>query len=128
MSQSDLQPKRVWVVGSAPDCDLVASNSTVSSKHCLIAEYDQGYALEDLGATNGTFVNGQRLTPRQPVWISRSDIVTLGRNIPLPWPQAQAAAVGGRGATTPLASTRVISIGRGEDNSQVLDYPMISWN
>ncbi len=126
-----MRPKRVWLVGSLPECDIVESNPVVSGRHCLLAEYEQGFALEDLGATNGTYVNGQRLSPHQPVWVSTADTVTFGRTVPMRWPpqQAQAAAAGAHAATIQVASAkRVIAIGRGEDNDQVFDYPMISWN
>lgn len=124
-----MSPKRVWVVGGAPECDVVESNPMVSSRHCLLAEYEQGFAIEDLGATNGTYVNGQRLTPHQPVWVARTDRITLGQTIPMKWPQqAHAAAASGPGLTVPLTTQRMIGIGRGDDNDQVLDYPMISWN
>jgi ABC transport system ATP-binding/permease protein len=126
-----MQPKRVWVIGGSPECDVVDSNPTVSARHCLLAEYDQGFAIEDLGTTNGTYVNGQRLTAHQPVWVSKTDAITLGRTVPMRWPQPAQPATpgGGRGFTAPIASPRrVIRIGRGDDNDQVLDYPMISWN
>jgi ABC-type multidrug transport system ATPase subunit len=76
-------------------------------------------------------VNGQRLTAHQPVWVSKTDAITLGSSVHMRWPQQvkAVAAGGGRGFTTPISSPqRVIRIGRGDDNDQVLDYPMISWN
>jgi len=142
---SDMQPKRVYAIGASPDCDIVVTNPVVSGRHCLLAEYEQGFALEDAGSTNGTYVNGRRLAPNQPVWISRSDVVTLGANVPFPWPGQQAQSMpqqpfyappapspgvssGGRQATVAMPGQRVITIGRNEDNDQVLAYPMISGN
>ncbi len=126
-----MRPRRVWVVGSSPECDIVEPNPIVAGRHCLLAEYEQGFAIEDLGALNGTYVNGQRLSPHQPVWVLTTDSVTFGRTVPMRWPQerAQAAAAGSHAATIQVAAAkRVITIGRGEDNDQIFDYPMISWN
>src|SRR5258708_4380216 len=137
---SELQPKRVWAIGGSPECDIVEPNPIVSGRHCLLAEYEQGFAIEDLGSTNGTYVNGQRLTPHQPVWVSRTDVITLGTTAPLKWPQQQAPAAPAAMSATHSAGVprqatasmppaqRIISIGRNEDNDQVLAYPMISGN
>jgi diguanylate cyclase (GGDEF)-like protein len=47
------------VVGRADDCGLVLSNTSVSRHHCRIFRDGNGYAVEDLGSTNGCFVNGE---------------------------------------------------------------------
>ncbi len=88
-------------------------------------EYENGFLLEDLQSTNGTFVNGVRLAPGQAVWVRPSDVVTLGVNQPMPWPRPVAA----RRATEAQAGVwrRQITLGRAPENEQVLDYPMISW-
>ena len=39
-----------------------------------------------MGSTNGTYVDGIRITARTPVIVSREQRVTLGMNVPLPWP------------------------------------------
>lgn len=118
-------PRNHWLIGSAPDCAIVVAVAAVSGHHCRLVEYESGYALEDLGSTNGTIVNGLRITPGTPVWVSPSDAITLGANQPFPWPQNGVA----RRGTTPQAGVwrRQITIGRGPENEQVLDYPMISW-
>jgi len=135
-----MEPKRVLTVGASPDCDIVVANPVVSGRHCLLAEYDQGFALEDTGSTNGTYVNGRRLAPNQPVWVSTSDVITLGTTVPFLWPAEQqrpqpipqlvspAAPEGRRRETVAMPAPRAITIGRNEDNDQVLAYPMISGN
>ena len=40
--------------------------------------------IEDLGSTNGTFVNGTRLAGE--IRVVPGDAITLGRSIPMPWP------------------------------------------
>jgi DNA-binding NtrC family response regulator len=44
------------VVGSAPECDLVLTDRSVSSRHCELEASEGGFELRDLGSTNGTFV------------------------------------------------------------------------
>ena len=75
---------RHWTIGSAADSDLVVNVPSVSGRHCRLSLLDDGYTLEDLGSTNGTYVNGIKLTQRQK--ISRSDTITLGLTTPMPWP------------------------------------------
>lgn len=49
-------------LGRAPDCDLVIDEDTVSSHHARI-DWRHDYAeIVDMGSSNGTFVNGQKLS------------------------------------------------------------------
>ncbi|CAG0933897.1 Glycogen accumulation regulator GarA [Thermoflexales bacterium] len=54
--------KPVTLIGRNESCDLIVSDPLVSRRHCQIS-WDGVYCtVEDLGSTNGTFVNGQQLT------------------------------------------------------------------
>ena len=54
--------KPTTLVGRNEACDLIVDDSQVSRRHCQIS-WDGVYCtLEDLGSTNGTFINGQPLT------------------------------------------------------------------
>ncbi len=48
-----------YVLGRHPDCDIVIEVGAVSRNHCQIVRDGGGYALEDLGSRNGTFVNDE---------------------------------------------------------------------
>ena len=110
--------ERTWVIGCAPDCDIVVNRTTVSGYHCTLTRTKSGYVLEDLGSTNGTFVNGKRISARTP--IARTDVIFLGRQVPFPWPVRQPEV-----AQEPPRE-RIIRIGAAPDNDLVIDLPMIS--
>jgi len=43
-------------------CDIVIDNGSISKLHCVIVKTDGLLFVRDLGSTNGTKVNGQRIT------------------------------------------------------------------
>ena len=43
-------------------CDVMVPDPDVSRRHAMIHGVDEGLGVEDLGSTNGTFVNGERVT------------------------------------------------------------------
>jgi transcriptional regulator with GAF, ATPase, and Fis domain len=49
-------------IGKAPDNDLVLADDTVSRQHCELARTDAGVKVRDLGSTNGTKVQGARVS------------------------------------------------------------------
>jgi FHA domain len=68
--------------GIFPDVDLDAydPDSKVSRKHARIIRRDEAYFIEDLGSTNGTFVNrGRRLLPGTPQVLNEGDEIIVGK-------------------------------------------------
>src|SRR5206468_5804112 len=53
--------KDLTLVGRKEDCDLRLDHKSVSKMHCVIVKTDGLLLLRDLGSTNGTRVNGQRI-------------------------------------------------------------------
>ena len=53
--------KDLTLVGRREDCDLRLDHKTISKLHCIIVKTDGLLFLRDLGSTNGTRVNGQRV-------------------------------------------------------------------
>lgn len=66
-------------IGRAPECDLRPAHPLVSKKHCLMRKHAYSVMLRDLRSTNGTFVNGTRVTTA--VELSDGDIITLGGGV-----------------------------------------------
>jgi pSer/pThr/pTyr-binding forkhead associated (FHA) protein len=68
--------------GIFPDLDLTADGGLeggVSRRHAKIHQKGSRFFIEDVGSANGTFLNGQRLTPYLPHPLQNSDKVQLGR-------------------------------------------------
>jgi pSer/pThr/pTyr-binding forkhead associated (FHA) protein len=53
--------KDLTLVGRREDCDLRLHHKSISKMHCIIVKTDGLLFLRDLGSTNGTRVNGQRV-------------------------------------------------------------------
>src|SRR5271168_1869995 len=53
--------KDMTVVGRKEDADVRLDHKSVSKMHCVIVKTDGLLLLRDLGSTNGTRVNGQRV-------------------------------------------------------------------
>lgn len=51
-----------FTLGSDDNNDLVIKDKTVSRRHCEIQLTSDGYAIRDLGSTNGTYVQGVRIS------------------------------------------------------------------
>ncbi len=54
-------------VGRAPDKDIILDHASISSSHALLKLVGDSYHLEDLGSTNGTFVEGEGISEVQLV-------------------------------------------------------------
>jgi predicted component of type VI protein secretion system len=67
---------RSFVIGRDPTANLVINDVEVSRRHSRLIAQSGGYAIEDLGSTNGTFVNEQRI--RTVVPLQPGDQVRLG--------------------------------------------------
>ncbi len=50
------------LVGRHPSCDTRLPSYRVSRRHCALVEIDGAVLVRDLGSTNGTWINGQRVT------------------------------------------------------------------
>jgi ABC-type multidrug transport system ATPase subunit len=125
-----MSTQRQWVIGRALDCDLWVDQEVVSGRHCRLIQVADGFLLEDLESSNGTFVNGKEVRGRVPV--TPADRITLGRGVPMPWPKPGHLSGARPAARPPTAAVAVgfrgheMVFGRHPTCDQVLDYPMIS--
>lgn len=51
-----------FTVGRDPECDVILPDSSVSRRHLKVTLTGSGLLLEDMGSSNGTWLNGRRIT------------------------------------------------------------------
>lgn len=67
------------IVGRGDKCHVVLDDTYVSSVHARIFSRGQAFLLEDLGSTNGTYLNRRRITA--PTEVNRGDRVKIGKTV-----------------------------------------------
>jgi pSer/pThr/pTyr-binding forkhead associated (FHA) protein len=65
-------------IGRRPDNGLVLSSPSISKYHARIVCVASRFSLEDLGSTNGTFVNNVQLPPASALSLAHGDSLRLG--------------------------------------------------
>lgn len=65
-----------FLIGREQDCQLRPNSELVSRHHCVFTVDDFSVRVRDLGSTNGTLVNGERI--RKEVVLQQSDKVLVG--------------------------------------------------
>ncbi len=94
----DFELGRTLVVGRAVTSDVPIYDPTISRRHAEIGLTDNGVRVKDLGSSNGTFLNGAKITEAEA---APNDVVTFGKvafrvkevTTPAPRPQVVAAPI-----------------------------------
>ena len=68
--------RQKFLIGREQDCQLRPNSEMVSRHHCVFSVDDYSVRLRDLGSTNGTLVNGERI--RKDVVLVAGDRVVIG--------------------------------------------------
>jgi pSer/pThr/pTyr-binding forkhead associated (FHA) protein len=66
-------------VGRAAECELRLDDTYTSQQHARLFAKNNSWFVEDLGSTNGTFVNEQKLAA--PAMLQSGDKVRVGQTI-----------------------------------------------
>ncbi len=78
--QFRLSPDTDIIIGRATDVDMVVVEDMVSRRHALISTKGGRVTVRDLGSTNGTFLNGERVG-REPVEVKEGDRILVGSSV-----------------------------------------------
>ncbi len=70
--------KTALTIGRSGTNDVVLEALDVSRQHARLTQLEDGWQIEDLGSSAGTFCNGRRLTPHQPMPWQDNDRVQIG--------------------------------------------------
>lgn len=68
-----------FTIGREPGNGIVINDAEISRKHARMSQQGTTYTIEDLGSTNGTFVNGIRLTA--PHALRPGEVIAFGEQI-----------------------------------------------
>jgi len=75
----ELDVTDVTVLGRSSETDVVLDDPYASEFHMRLVSSDEGIMLHDLGSTNGTYVNGRRVTA--PTQLRRGDTIQVGKTV-----------------------------------------------
>lgn len=67
------------VIGRSDEADIVIDDPYASEFHLRLVASENGLTLHDLGSTNGTYLNGRRVTA--PAELRRGDAVQVGKTV-----------------------------------------------
>ncbi len=70
-----------YTIGREAGNEIVIEDPQVSRRHATLTRQGPTYLLEDIGSTNGTYVNGKRVTA--PVLLSNGDMIGLADTVVL---------------------------------------------
>ncbi len=119
----------VVTLGRSASSDLNISDAMVSQRHAQVRREGNAAMLYDMGSTNGTLVNGRRVT--DPCPLRPGDVITLGRTDVVWEPAAHDGSRDGQGRLTVVSGRSeppelelnrfsTVSIGRSKENDIVV--------
>ena len=100
-------------IGRDPLSDIVLNDPEVSRHHAKIVRQGDGYELQDMGSTNGSFVDGKRMGG-DPVSLGPGQVVMLGSNVTLIYQATSASDP----MATMIAPTGMAGLGQTEPLSE----------
>jgi len=71
-------PGGAYVLGRSASCNVVLDDNDASSQHCRIEVVEDGVRVVDLGSTNGTLLNGAKITESMA---KLGDVVVIGASV-----------------------------------------------
>lgn len=90
MANNNIQ--EIILIGRDASCNFIVEDASVSRNHAQIVNYGNYVSVVDLGSSNGTFVNGKRVTSETT--LHPGDELKVGNSI-VPWDQLVTPSTGG---------------------------------
>lgn len=75
----EIEVSDVIVLGRSDEADVELNDPYASEFHMRLVAQENGLVLHDLGSTNGTYVNGRRVTA--PTTLRRGDTIQVGKTV-----------------------------------------------
>lgn len=69
------------LIGRATEAPICINDRATSTRHALILQTQEGHSVQDLGSTNGTFLNGRRLQPDTPFPLGPGDNLQVAETV-----------------------------------------------
>lgn len=85
-------------IGREPTIEITINDPEISRQHACLTRTDTGYALQDLGSTNGTYVNGERLQTAL-VELQPRDVISMGSGVTMIY---ETSSTSGASAAEPI--------------------------
>lgn len=102
---------KAYSIGRDPACDIVITDNTdvISRRHAILNVTGWGkYTIVD-NSTNGTYVNGIRITPNVPVPVTRNDMISFAHISQFDWNSVPDSGKKLRMALIAIASLLVVA-------------------
>jgi ABC-type multidrug transport system ATPase subunit len=74
----DLAGRDQVTIGRSPQCDIALAHPAVSREHARVVATRGELRVVDVGSSNGTFVNGERVAPGSPRRVENGDEIRVG--------------------------------------------------
>jgi ABC-type multidrug transport system ATPase subunit/pSer/pThr/pTyr-binding forkhead associated (FHA) protein len=118
-------------VGRAPDSDIVINHPAVSGHHLSLSHTPTGMTVTDLGSTNGTQLNGQKIPTNQPVEMRVGAVLRIGdltgNWVGIVWEDESGEAIRTLSlGKLDLSSVTSMRIGRDPSSYLPLNHPTVS--
>ena len=126
---------QTWTVGRDIHNDIVEDHPMVSGHHCRVFLRGSGLSIQDMGSTNGTYLNRRKIPPYQRIPFVPEDVIHLGsQRLSLDLNFLDSMGISSVPASAAeihqpinLADHETI-FGRDPGCSVSLDYPQVSWH
>ena len=103
--------KKTYTIGRDKGCDIIIVDDKdyVSRRHAILTVTTFGKMTIEDHSTNGTYVNGIKITPGEPFPVTRKDVVTLAHIYQLDWSKVPSSNLGLKIAAAIIAALIVIA-------------------